>query len=115
VASSELQKRGYTVITSPIEELDQVVFDTTGGADVITAIGVLHHIVVDSILQKALGVLSVQLRDDGILFISTRFRNLEWWIAALDHAGLVIESIQFANEPPWIKKHDDVLIVRKKK
>jgi len=120
VACRALSAEGYDIVNCDIQD-----FETTAHYQVIIAVGVLHHIVKNKNLTAVLHKFSQLLADDGVLLMSTQFRNklfrppfykrfrsLPWWKRALKHAGLQIETIHVYNPGEGIKQHDDFIIVR---
>jgi SAM-dependent methyltransferase len=94
--------------------------------DIVNAIGVLHHIMEDSVLNKALNNISQMMKKDGMLFIGTRlvlddykrervrnFRTLFKWDELLLNNGLDIHYIDISRPVGNIKKHLDLIVVKK--
>lgn len=87
--------------------------------DVINAIGVLHHIMNDKDLHKAIENINKMLLPGGILFIGTRFdhatnekhrkyRTLDWWKSEFGDITII------RSDPPvHCKKHLDMIIYKK--
>lgn len=90
--------------------------------DVINAIGVLHHIIKDSNLKKAIQNIFTMLNPGGTLFIGTRvdfikpidegirkFRTLSEWQLLLGDNVRIHRS-----DPPWYcYKHLDLLVYKR--
>jgi len=95
--------------------------------DIINGIGFFHHLINDSIWIECLKRCSENLKPDGVLFVASRFdqtenfgnpiyrrfRNLEIWQSALKQTNLQIKTIYFTNPNPGIKRHLDVMIIKK--
>jgi SAM-dependent methyltransferase len=92
-----------------------------GQYDIIFAIGILHHIMSDKDLKKALKNIHAML-GTGVAFIGTRFdfletkkertrkfRTLGEWRLLLNDFNIV--AIDRSNPPAHIKKHLDLMVV----
>ena len=93
--------------------------------DLITAIGVLHHIMTDKKLLQALKNIHGVMHENSLLFIGTRFdfaqkeknsnrifRTLDQWKELLDKVGFEVISLERSDPNYHIRKHLDLMIVK---
>lgn len=107
-------------------KLADIINYKTGKYDVINAIGILHHVMNDKDLKKAIDNCYSMLKRNGILFIGTRFdwpqekhipkekvrkfRTKEKWLKLLKDFDVRIDR---SNPAKHIKKHLDLIICKK--
>lgn len=120
MADTIRKKYGIKVYNCGVEDT------ITGEYDVINAIGVLHHIMNDQNLSKALSNIKQMMKRNSVCFIGTRlvddsyhkervrnFRTLDKWEELLKQSGLKIENIYNSTPPTGIKKHLDLIVCKK--
>jgi 2-polyprenyl-3-methyl-5-hydroxy-6-metoxy-1,4-benzoquinol methylase len=87
---------------------------------IINGIAVFHHITDDEEWKESIRACLLLLKPGGLLFISSQFvdsaaadykkyRSLNRWLSSSVEVVDLIKS----KEPPGIKNHDDLLILRK--